>query len=205
MGRWVPMGEAADILGVSFDTIKRRARLGQIPKRQEKTARGFRWLVEVPAEPAHAGRHVPGEAGGATRAASREHARETTSAPVLEESPGNPVGTALEETAQQLALLQQQVEELQRSEARLSREVELQREMIEDLRGERAFMRDQLAARAREVEQLHILLQRAQESQPVVALPSPRPVRTVSPVRVAAARLLDSVRESWWWRSFMRA
>jgi len=48
MGRWVPVREAAAALAVSEDTLKRRIKAGTIEGRQEKTDKGFRWLVEVP-------------------------------------------------------------------------------------------------------------------------------------------------------------
>ena len=50
MGRWVPVKEAALILGVSDDTLKRRLKLGQIEGQKEPTPKGFRWLVEVEGE-----------------------------------------------------------------------------------------------------------------------------------------------------------
>lgn len=50
---WLPIREAAEKLGVSQDTVKRRLRSGQLPGRQEATGSGagFRWLVELPDDP----------------------------------------------------------------------------------------------------------------------------------------------------------
>ncbi len=45
----VPIKEAAERLGVSADTIKRRVKAGELVGHQKTTAQGFRWLVEVPA------------------------------------------------------------------------------------------------------------------------------------------------------------
>jgi len=45
----VPIKEAAERLGVSADTIKRRVKAGELVGHQKSTAQGFRWLVEVPA------------------------------------------------------------------------------------------------------------------------------------------------------------
>ncbi len=46
---WLPMDEAADRLGVSVDTVKRRRKAGQLRGQHEQTPSGYRWLVEVPA------------------------------------------------------------------------------------------------------------------------------------------------------------
>ena len=45
----VPIKEAAERLGVSADTIKRRMKAGELVGHQKSTAQGFRWLVDVPA------------------------------------------------------------------------------------------------------------------------------------------------------------
>jgi len=45
----VPIKEAAERLGVSADTIKRRMKVGELVGHQKPTAQGFIWLVEVPA------------------------------------------------------------------------------------------------------------------------------------------------------------
>ena len=50
MSRWVDVATASGVLGVSVYTLKRRAKLGQIPARQEPTSRGFKWYVELPDE-----------------------------------------------------------------------------------------------------------------------------------------------------------
>lgn len=46
----VPIKEAAERLGVSADTIKRRVKAGDLVGHQKPTAQGFVWLVEVPAK-----------------------------------------------------------------------------------------------------------------------------------------------------------
>ena len=48
MTRWVDVAEAAEILGVSIYTVKRRAKQGDIPAEQRETPTGFKWYVEVP-------------------------------------------------------------------------------------------------------------------------------------------------------------
>ncbi len=45
----VPIKEAAERLGVSADTIKRRVKAGELVGHKKPTAQGFVWLVEVPA------------------------------------------------------------------------------------------------------------------------------------------------------------
>ncbi len=47
----VGITEAAQRLGVSDDTIRRRIRVGQLEGRREKTPRGYRWVVQVPPYP----------------------------------------------------------------------------------------------------------------------------------------------------------
>lgn len=44
----VSITEAAQRLGVSDDTVRRRLRVGQLEGRRERTPRGYRWLVQVP-------------------------------------------------------------------------------------------------------------------------------------------------------------
>jgi hypothetical protein len=44
----VSMAEAAQMLGLSMDTVRRRLHRGELQGRQEPTAQGFRWWVEVP-------------------------------------------------------------------------------------------------------------------------------------------------------------
>lgn len=48
---YVGIKEAAERLGVSQDTIRRRIKAGEIPAQQEPMGSGYRWLVEVPDDP----------------------------------------------------------------------------------------------------------------------------------------------------------
>ena len=48
MGMWVPVREAANILGISEKTIKRRIAAGQMEAKTEHMEKGLRYLVEVP-------------------------------------------------------------------------------------------------------------------------------------------------------------
>ncbi len=45
----VPLKEAAERLGVSLDTVKRRMKAGELVGHRKPTAQGFVWHVEVPA------------------------------------------------------------------------------------------------------------------------------------------------------------
>ena len=45
---WVTVRDAAALLVVSEDTVRRRLKAGTLPARHEPTRSGFRWLVEVP-------------------------------------------------------------------------------------------------------------------------------------------------------------
>ena len=49
---WVPIREAAMMLGVSPDTIKRRIKGGEIPARKEPRPQGYVWLVQLESTPA---------------------------------------------------------------------------------------------------------------------------------------------------------
>ena len=66
----VTIKEAADRLGVSVDTVRRRLKAGELAGRQEPHgASGYRWLVQLPDDtPAEHG--PPGEIAEALRAAA---------------------------------------------------------------------------------------------------------------------------------------
>jgi hypothetical protein len=46
-GTWVVLRDAATLLDVSIDTVKRRMQRGELPARRETIPQGFRWLVRV--------------------------------------------------------------------------------------------------------------------------------------------------------------
>jgi len=46
---WVPIKEAAERLGISADTVRRRLKRGELTGKHEPTAQGFTWVVELPA------------------------------------------------------------------------------------------------------------------------------------------------------------
>ncbi|HEV2121200.1 MAG TPA: excisionase family DNA-binding protein [Chloroflexota bacterium] len=69
--------EAADRLGVSADTIRRRLKAGEIEGRREPMGSGYRWLVQLPedahaAAGGHAGTHTGPETPADLSAAALE-------------------------------------------------------------------------------------------------------------------------------------
>jgi hypothetical protein len=46
-GTWVALRDAAALLNVSVDTVKRRMQRGALPRRRETIPQGFRWLVRI--------------------------------------------------------------------------------------------------------------------------------------------------------------
>jgi hypothetical protein len=115
----VTMTEAAQKLGVSTDTIKRRLRRGELKGRKQPRPQGFTWLIEL---------EVEFENGKGTRAATRAHTDASTDA-----STG-----ALEHLE----------------------------DLIVSLRSQVAAQQEQLVAKDRQIEQLHVLLQQAQAMLP---------------------------------------
>jgi hypothetical protein len=111
----VSIAEAAHMLGMSQDTVRKRLRLGELTGEQVRAPGGFRWLVELPGENAE------------PQGQCETHQEGTTS------------------------------------------EVPYVRELIASLQAQIQAQQEELEARRREVEQLHVLLQQAQ-----AALPAPR-------------------------------
>lgn len=50
MGEYVPLKDAADRLGISVDTVRRRMRAGELVAEKRPTKQGFAWYVELPAD-----------------------------------------------------------------------------------------------------------------------------------------------------------
>ena len=46
-GAWVALADAAQVLDVSVDTVKRRMKRGELESRRETIPQGFRWLVRI--------------------------------------------------------------------------------------------------------------------------------------------------------------
>jgi hypothetical protein len=115
------MVEAAVILGVSPDTVKRRLQRGELKGHQEETPQGFRWIIELP-----------------DNSGPSNH---SSAAPA-----DTPVTAGTEETL---------------------------RELVDVLKDEVSELRQQLEAKDKQIEQLHVLLQQAR-----AALPAPRDHRS---------------------------
>lgn len=62
MSEWVSIKTAAERLGISPDTVRRRLKRGELQGRQESTAQGFVWQIELPRAAAHA-EHKASEQG----------------------------------------------------------------------------------------------------------------------------------------------
>jgi transposase len=61
MSEWVPIPDAAERLGVSADTIRRRLKRGELTGRKEPRAQGHVWLIEVDADRANSEREPSGQ------------------------------------------------------------------------------------------------------------------------------------------------
>jgi DNA-binding transcriptional MerR regulator len=122
--------EAAQYLGVSTHTVKRRLKKGELKGEQQATPQGFVWLVEVADDPVEFGSAVA-DSLGATPTATAEWANH--------------------------------YEEV----------IELLKSDLEARDKQLGFLKEELEARRREVQELHVLLQQAQ-----AALPAPRDNRS---------------------------
>jgi len=116
--------EAAQHLGVSTHTIKRRLKRGELGGHRQSTPQGFIWVVEIADE--------PGESNSATVTDPSATASATSQENHLEEM------------------------------------VELLKHDIEERDSQISFLKEELEARRREVQELHVLLQQTQ-----AALPAP--------------------------------
>jgi hypothetical protein len=126
------MVEAAVILGVSPDTLKRRLQRGELKGYQEETPQGFRWIIELPDDPG------PSNHSSAAPADA-------------------PAAAGAEETLRELVdVLKDEVSELR-----------------QQLQTQAAAHQEQLEAKDKQIEQLHVLLQQAQ-----AALPAPKENRS---------------------------
>ncbi len=165
----VPMADAARLLGVSLDTVKRRVKRGELVAVQEKTSRGFRWVVVLPeAEP-----FAPEQEGPSEQLTRELHASDRGQF-------ARPHGAAPADAPAASHAAPAESEHLQGLVATLQGH-------IDDLRGEVGTLREQLGvkdqqleARVREISELHVLLQRAQAA----ALPAPTSSTSTEPSTV---------------------
>ena len=123
--------EAAQLLGVSVDTIERRLKRGDLRGHKEHRPQGLTWLVEVPEELATA------SGNGATP-------------PPPAAAPGD-APASLSYSGGHLQVLE---------------------ELVATLQTQVKADQEELAAKNKQIEQLHVLLQQAQ-----AALPAPKEYR----------------------------
>jgi hypothetical protein len=121
----MPIHEAAQRLGVSPDTIRRRIRRGELNATKEETPQGYLWMVEVPEDEPMQG-HMQGD-----DAHGQEHRHD------WQEASGG--------------------------------EVRALRDLVGALQAQISSQQEELEARRREVQELHILLQHAQKALPTPA------------------------------------
>ena len=134
----VTMAEAAQRLGVSIDTVRRRLRRGELQGRHQPTPQGFIWLVQVP-EPAD---HGP-IAGYVNRESSPTHGEENER-PVLAGA-GTPADAAT--SGGDIHALRELVDVLRH-------EIDTRDRQLETKDG-------QLKSKDRQIEQLHLMLKQA--------------------------------------------
>jgi hypothetical protein len=53
-GEWRSLAEAADLLGCSIDTVRRRLKRGDLESRKLHTRTGYRWEIRLGSPPGHA-------------------------------------------------------------------------------------------------------------------------------------------------------
>jgi hypothetical protein len=142
---WVSMAQAASCLGVSVDTIRRRLHRGELQGKQKPISQGFAWLIEIPDEVI--------EAGGRQDSSQPGARLEST------ESQGcTQIDANLDATQQQ-----GQREDSSHLAATLAAENALLRELVETQRGQLQVLQGELEAKRRDIQELHVLLQRSQD------------------------------------------
>ncbi len=138
----LPLFDAAQALGVSPATLRKRLKAGTAQGERRQTRSGFAWWVEVDNVPAPEGTQVGAQPG-------RDIAEMATQV-------GDQVGD--QQVPTDYLALQEAVSRLEAHNA--------------DLRDTNAHLTDELTARRREVQELHVLLGRMQASLPA---PAPTP------------------------------
>lgn len=147
MGDWVPIRDAAQRLGVSEDTIRRRLHHGKLAGERRPTPQGFTWLVELPDA-------IPATARAGPSSASLSELAEGRDGEIRR----------LEETI--------------------------------------AILRAELDTRHREVQELHILLDRFQAALPI-PLPMPSEPTNAPPQDIRASPTQMRTHSRWWRRAWL--
>src|SRR5918999_89624 len=147
---WVSMTQAASCLGVSVDTIRRRLHRGELQGKQKPISQGFAWLIEIPDE------------------VIEECRRKDSSQPAAKleaiESQGCTQADATPDATQQ----QSQSEDSSYLAAILAAENTLLRELVESHRGQVQVLQGELEAKRRDIQELHVLLQRSQDQRALI-------------------------------------
>jgi hypothetical protein len=109
----VSMAEAAQLLGLSIDTVRRRLHRGELQGRQEPTAQGFRWWVAVPdkVDPCSQSDASLGDAPDATSNQTSSDPADTGDMPALREVI-EVLQAQVKAQQEQLAVKDQQIEQL---------------------------------------------------------------------------------------------
>ena len=141
------MAQAASCLGVSVDTIRRRLHRGELQGKQKPISQGFAWLIEIPDEVIKECRRK-----GSSQPAARLEATE---------SQGCTPADATPDATQQ----QGQSEGSSHLVAILAAENTLLRELVETHRGQVQVLQGELEAKRRDIQELHVLLQRSQDQR----------------------------------------
>jgi excisionase family DNA binding protein len=131
--------EAAELLGVSVDTIERRIKRGELKGHKESRPQGLTWLIEMPQE------IIPQGNGGAVPHADAQ---------------GDPSASPLHG---ELRRLEELVATLQAQIAVQQKQIDKQAEAYQwqlDAKDK------QLESKDKQIEQLHVLLQQAQAALP---------------------------------------
>src|SRR5918996_3048842 len=143
---WVSMTQAASCLGVSVDTIRRRLHRGELQGKQKPISQGFAWLIEIPDEVIEARRCKDSNQPGA-----RSEATESQGCTQADATPD--------------ATQQGQSEDSSHLAAILAAENALLRELVETYRDQLQVLQGELEAKRRDIQELHVLLQRSQDQR----------------------------------------
>jgi hypothetical protein len=132
MAETVTIATAAERLGISQDTVRRRIHRGELRAQQAPTPQGFVWQVEL----GESGPDAPPVAPDPPPAAHEPEPPPTPAQPVEDASAGPPA------------------------------EVRRLEQLVDVLQEELRRRNDELAARTREIGELHVLLQQVQRALP---------------------------------------
>jgi hypothetical protein len=143
---WVSMTQAAGCLGVSVDTIRRRLHRGELQGKQKPISQGFAWLIEIPDEVIEARRCKDSNQPGA-----RLEATESQDCTQTDATPD--------------ATQQGQSEDSSHLAAILAAENAMLRELVETCRDQLQVLQGELEAKRRDIQELHVLLQRSQDQR----------------------------------------